>query len=99
MNQTLQGVVRWITAFFKFFEQKADSQWWVRIKAESPEYTYYFGPFETREIAQEKLPGFVEDLHNEAAHISDCTVEFCTPPQPTIRGNHQPPRLMSDFPA
>lgn len=97
MKQALQGILHWATAFFRFFEQQADKDWWVRIKAENPEYTYYFGPFKDREAAQEKLPGFVEDLHNEQAQISDCTVEWCTPPQPTIRGSHQPVRLMSDF--
>lgn len=97
MRNTLQGIFSWVTSFFRFLEQQVDNAWWVRIQTENPEYTYYFGPFESRAIAQTKLSGFVDDLNDEQAQVSNCTVEWCAPSQVTIRGNHQPARLMSNF--
>jgi len=97
MKLILQTVLKWFTSFFQFFELQADKAWWIRIKTEDPNYIYYFGPFENRAIAQKKLPGFVEDLNDENAQVSSCTVEWCMPPQLTIQGGYQPVSLMSDF--
>lgn len=99
MKSTFQKILHWITSFFQFFEQQVDHAWWVRITTENPEYTYYFGPFNSRAAAQDKLPGYVADLRGEKAQVSNCTVEWCTPPQLTIPGSHPPVRLLSDIPS
>ena len=90
MNFIFQVIFDWLSSFFGLLKPGPDRAWWVRIKTENPEYTYYFGPFENRAIARSKQPGFIEDLRTENAVVSHCTVERCAPPQPTIPGHHQP---------
>lgn len=91
MNNILQIFIRGIAAFFRLFSEKQRAKsWWVRITTTHPEYTYYFGPFERRAIAHQKLPGFVQDLQAENACIAYSGVEWCNPPQLTIEGTHQP---------
>jgi hypothetical protein len=91
MKNALQETLEWIVSLIQAFSEKQlNKAWWVRVKTERPEFTYYFGPFENRTLAQEKLPGFVEDLQIEQAEVSSATVEWCSPPQLTIQGNHQP---------
>lgn len=91
MKNALQTIVELVASIFRLFSDKQLSKaWWVRVITENPEFTYYFGPFEGRAIAHQKLPGFVQDLQSESAHVSSSTVEWCNPPQLTIEGAHQP---------
>ncbi|MEM6838510.1 MAG: DUF1816 domain-containing protein [Cyanobacteria bacterium P01_C01_bin.120] len=80
-----------ISAVFKLFSSQSSSKaWWVRIKTEQPDYTYYFGPYETRKGAEINQSGFVEDLQSEGAIISATNVMRCNPSKVTIEGNHLP---------
>lgn len=87
----LRGVLSLFVAILKAISpDQADKAWWVRIKAENPEYTYYFGPFQVMQSAEAKLPGFIEDLQAENAKVSQSRVLWCNPPKVTIEGNHLP---------
>jgi hypothetical protein len=87
----LRGVFGFAISILKALsDRQLEKSWWVRIKTENPEYTYYFGPFESLKVAREKQPGFVEDLQAERAEVSQASIEWCNPPQLTIEGAHQP---------
>jgi hypothetical protein len=91
MKNILRIFIEGVSALFRIFsDTQLSKSWWVRIQTGNPEYTYYFGPFERRAIAHQKLPGFIQDLRAESAHIIDSSVEWCNPPQLTIEGAHQP---------
>ncbi|EDY39152.1 conserved domain protein [Cyanobium sp. PCC 7001] len=40
--------------------------WWARVRTQSPDVTYWFGPFVRRRTLEAELPAFVEDLRAEA---------------------------------
>ncbi len=40
--------------------------WWARVRTQSPEVTYWFGPFLRRSSLEARLPAFVADLQAEA---------------------------------
>ncbi|HEY9673498.1 MAG TPA: DUF1816 domain-containing protein [Waterburya sp.] len=44
-----------------------DSTWWVKIVTQTPDCTYFFGPFESAGEAQHHESGYVEDLEQEGA--------------------------------
>jgi hypothetical protein len=91
MQKIFQVFIGGIAGLFRIFsEQQLSKSWWVRVQTESPDYTYYFGPFERRAIAHQRLPGYVEDLQMERARVSRSSVEWCNPPELTIEGVHQP---------
>ncbi|MBF2029669.1 MAG: DUF1816 domain-containing protein [Oscillatoriales cyanobacterium C42_A2020_001] len=71
--------------------------WWVEIKTQSPQCTYYFGPFSSANEAETAKPGYVEDLQGEGAQGIVTEVKRCKPTQLTIvheggefRGNPSP---------
>jgi hypothetical protein len=53
--------------------------WWVEIVTETPNCTYYFGPFANAEDAQTSESGYVEDLEKEDARGVRVTVKRCKP--------------------
>ncbi len=59
-------------------------QWWVRIETESPNCTYYFGPFESQDEAQANHKDYLYDLHGEGAQGIRYVIEQCYPRQLTI---------------
>lgn len=80
----------WLKSIFSGLSPWGMSRaWWVKIQAKNPAYTYYFGPFESWDAANERLPGYIEDLNAEQAKIACSTIEWCAPPKPTIEGSHQ----------
>lgn len=44
-----------------------DTPWWVRIITQTPRCTYFFGPFDSAQEAQEHKSGYLEDLEQEGA--------------------------------
>lgn len=40
--------------------------WWAKVKTESPDVIYWFGPFLRRHELESKLPAFLADLQAEA---------------------------------
>lgn len=95
--QTLREMLNSVVYFLKGFSPDQPSMaWWVRIHTRQPEYTYYFGPFDQQADAEKKLPEFIGDLRAEAAIISQFEVLRCSPPEVTIKGNHQPLRPLAE---
>lgn len=85
MKHRMQVIWNWFSSFFSSaFGRFSGKAWWVRIRTEQPNYTYYFGPFPERDIAQQKRPSFVEDLQSERASVSSSSIEWCKPTQITI---------------
>lgn len=58
--------------------------WWVEIVTDSPNCTYYFGPFVSATEATNHQIGYVEDLESEAAQGIQVTLGRCKPLQITI---------------
>lgn len=55
--------------------------WWIEISTHTPHCLYYFGPFDSKEEAQESQLGYIEDLEEEGA--LEIKVEI-TQIQPTV---------------
>ncbi len=53
--------------------------WWVEISTETPRCTYYFGPFSSKEEAEELQAGYVEDLEGEGATNIQVTIKRAKP--------------------
>jgi|GEM_PF-4408154 len=60
--------------------------WWIKVITHRPDYTYYFGPFESRTMAEERRSGFIEDLQAEGAGIARVNTLFCKPSKLTLEG-------------
>ncbi|QYO64870.1 DUF1816 domain-containing protein [Leptolyngbya sp. 7M] len=58
--------------------------WWIEITTESPNCTYYFGPYVSASEAESDQSGFVEDLEQEGAKAIQVTIKRCKPSQLTI---------------
>ena len=40
--------------------------WWARVQTQSPDVTYWFGPFVRRSTLERELSPFLDDLKSEA---------------------------------
>lgn len=58
--------------------------WWVKVKTDSPNCTYYFGPFLNRREAKNEEPGYLEDLQFEGAQGISVSIERCKPTTLTV---------------
>lgn len=58
--------------------------WWVEINTSVPLCTYYFGPFDSQEEAQDSRTGYVEDLRREDARDIVAVVKQCQPDALTV---------------
>jgi hypothetical protein len=58
--------------------------WWLEIKTQKPECTYYFGPFLTAREAYEAKPGYIEDLEVEGAQGVQVFIKRCKPSKLTV---------------
>lgn len=58
--------------------------WWVELKTDNPQCTYYFGPFLTSKEAQKAKGGYIEDLEQEGAQGIAVSIRRCKPPVLTI---------------
>jgi len=63
---------------------------WVEITTEKPRCTYYFGPFNNPDEAEEAKPGYLEDLRQEGTQGIVATVKRCKPAQLTIADDIDP---------
>jgi Domain of unknown function (DUF1816) len=64
--------------------------WWVEISTEGPNCLYYFGPFESVEIAEAHQAGYIEDLRNEGAQNIVAQMKRCKPKELTIMNEPEP---------
>lgn len=67
-----------------YLPRKTQAPWWVKIETQTPHCTYYFGPFDNAQEAQQTQPGFVEDLEKEGAQGITVLVSQCNPSSLTI---------------
>lgn len=56
-----------VKEFFTSDLAQLGRSWWVEIVTVQPKCTYYFGPFASAKEAELAVPGYVEDLEQEAA--------------------------------
>ncbi|MGB3692300.1 MAG: DUF1816 domain-containing protein [Spirulinaceae cyanobacterium] len=57
---------------------------WIEITTETPKCTYYFGPFTSKQEAQNAQAGYLEDLKSENAQGIVVSVKRCNPSKLTI---------------
>ncbi|AFY39634.1 protein of unknown function DUF1816 [[Leptolyngbya] sp. PCC 7376] len=55
--------------------------YWLEVTTETPECTYYFGPFNNREEAVSAQGGYLEDLANEGAVNIRVNLKRCSTPK------------------
>jgi Domain of unknown function (DUF1816) len=58
--------------------------WWTEITTESPDCTYYFGPFATAKEAETAQSGYIDDLELEGAKGFKTAIKRCKPTKLTI---------------
>ncbi len=56
--------------------------WWAEVKTNTPDVTYWFGPFLTRRSLKIKLIGFVNDLSAESPQEITHTLIRCRRNEP-----------------
>lgn len=57
----------------------SNQPWWVKVRTQAPDCTYYFGPFESRSEAKLSQTGYLEDLNQEGAQNIRLAVEKARP--------------------
>ena len=57
---------------------------WIEIVTDSPNCTYYFGPFSTDSEAESAKIGYIEDLEAEGSKGLSVIVKRCKPEKLTI---------------
>lgn len=67
-----------------YFRSWAQNRWWVKIDTQSPQCTYYFGPFDSEEEAKSLYGDYIEDLQEEGARGISIQIQRCQPQQLTI---------------
>ncbi|MCH8507097.1 MAG: DUF1816 domain-containing protein [Ectothiorhodospiraceae bacterium] len=58
--------------------------WWVEIRTDQPQCTYYFGPFLSQKDASRAKVGYIEDLEAEGAQGLQARVGRYKPSELTI---------------
>ena len=49
------------------FGNKLGLAWWAKVQTKSPNVTYWFGPFLTKNSLNESLKAFIKDLSDEGS--------------------------------
>jgi hypothetical protein len=57
---------------------------WIEIVTDSPNCTYYFGPFSTNSEAESAKIGYIEDLEAEGSKGLSVMVKRCKPENLTV---------------
>lgn len=58
--------------------------YWVEISTDLPKCTYYFGPFLSKEEAQQEEGGYLDDLKEEGAIGISVAIKQVKPSQLTV---------------
>ena len=64
------------------FGNKLGLAWWAKVETQSPEVTYWFGPFLTKRSLRGNLDTFLEDLNNEGSSDIKHTLIRCKRMEP-----------------
>ena len=73
--------------FQHFISRYLRKKWWIKIKTEIPNCTYYFGPFNQKAEAKKSQVGYLDDLITEGAREIRVDIEKVHPQYLTIDGN------------
>jgi hypothetical protein len=73
-----------VSKFQEFINRRLKKQWWIKIRTEIPNCTYYFGPFSQKEEAKTSQSGYLDDLFQEGAREITVNIEKSRPQQLTI---------------
>lgn len=57
----------------------SNQPWWVKVRTQTPDCTYYFGPFDSKSEAKLLQAGYLEDLNQEGAQNIKLAVEKAHP--------------------
>lgn len=57
---------------------------WVEIVTDKPRCTYYFGPFHSKQEAEESSAGYIEDLQQEGSQCICVEIKRCKPSNLTV---------------
>jgi Domain of unknown function (DUF1816) len=60
--------------------QELGLAWWVELKTQTPNCTYYFGPFLSATDAKVAIKGYIEDLEQEGAQGISFDIKRCKQP-------------------
>ena len=64
------------------FGNKIGLAWWAKVETQSPEVTYWFGPFLTKRSLRGNLNSFLEDLNEEGSKDISHTLIRCKRMEP-----------------
>lgn len=64
--------------------QVPTTPYWIEIKTQNPECTYYFGHFDSSLAAKFMQNGYIKDLIEEEAIVESVELKQCQPQQLTI---------------
>ncbi|MEB3175622.1 MAG: DUF1816 domain-containing protein [Cyanobacteriota bacterium] len=78
-------------------KESVDFGWWLNISTRIPCVTYYFGPFASREQANQQMSGYLEDLEQEGAVGISVTVQETQPQNLTILDDIESLQENQDF--
>lgn len=65
-------------------EEQLKWAWWVKVRTDQPNCTYYFGPFASKKSAEASQSGYVEDLEREGACGITIQTKWYKPKELTI---------------
>ena len=86
-NRIFFGTVKLI----RTFGNKLGLAWWAKVETQSPEVTYWFGPFLTKRSLKGNLNTFLEELNNEGSNDITHTLIRCKRIEPlTIEERYNP---------
>ena len=57
---------------------------WIEITTQSPQCTYFFGPFVSVSEAEQEKSGYIEDLEAEGAFGISVEIQRCNPEKLTV---------------
>ncbi|MGB5961687.1 MAG: DUF1816 domain-containing protein [Coleofasciculaceae cyanobacterium] len=72
---------------FATYLAKMGIAWWIEVITEEPKCIYYFGPFSSNYLAEALSDGYIEDLEQEKAQITNVDIKRGQPKKLTIFEN------------
>jgi hypothetical protein len=76
-----------LAQFIPSFLKKPNLPWWIEVKTTAPQCTYYFGPFDSQQEAEQLQAGYVEDLQMEHSQGISVAIKQTQPNVLTISGD------------
>jgi hypothetical protein len=61
--------------------------WWVKVSTKQPDFTYFFGPFESSTEAASHQDGYIQDLQEEGVTEIQVCLQKGKPKKLTLAGS------------